>query len=182
MKHKYHKTVWLTPEELDEIWQAFLLFDKDGSEQIDKDELKEAMRALGFKLSPEKVQKLMDNADKDGSGSIDFNEFKILMARFISKRDVDGELRKAFKMYDDDDGGTIGLDNLQSVRKDCQLDPVYHTDEDTGVKTLQSGITDEELKLMLKIGDPNNTHENNEVDFLQFMEIMKKANLVKDPP
>ena len=57
----------------------------------------------------------MDQADKDGSGSIDILEFKSLMARFISKskkRNMKDELFKAFKMYDDDDGGTIGLDNL----------------------------------------------------------------------
>ena len=62
-----------------------------------------------------KVQNLMDQADKDGSGSIDIKEFKQLMARFISKtnkRNMKDELFKAFKMYDDDDGGTIGLDNL----------------------------------------------------------------------
>ena len=58
---------------------------------------------------------MMDQADKDGSGSIDIAEFKQLMARFISKtnkRNMKDELFKAFKMYDDDDGGTIGLDNL----------------------------------------------------------------------
>lgn len=61
------------------------------------------------------MQNLMDQADKDGSGSIDIAEFKQLMARFISKtnkRNMKDELFKAFKMYDDDDGGTIGLDNL----------------------------------------------------------------------
>ena len=47
------------------------------------------MRALGFHedaQDPVKVQNLMDQADKDGSGSIDIAEFKQLMARFISKQ------------------------------------------------------------------------------------------------
>lgn len=73
------------------------------------------MRALGFQQdlqNPKKVQDLMDQADKDGSGSIEYEEFQSLMARFMSERDVRSELAKAFKMYDDDDGGTIGIDNL----------------------------------------------------------------------
>ena len=53
------------------------------------------------------------------------------MARFISKRNVRSELGKAFKMYDDDDGGTIGIENLQSVRKDIGEDPVFELDPRT---------------------------------------------------
>ena len=73
------------------------------------------------------------------------------MARFMSERDVRSELVKAFKMYDDDDGGTIGLDNLQAVRSDIG----------------ENNITDAELKLMLKIGDPgpNEKYGGKEVDF-----------------
>ena len=50
---------------------AFKLFDRDDSGMIDTEELKDAMRALGFHSevqSREKVQKLMEKADKDGSG------------------------------------------------------------------------------------------------------------------
>lgn len=119
------------------------------------------MRALGFQSEisdPKKVKELMDQADKDGSGTIDQDEFTKLMARFISGRDIRSEIEKAFKMYDDDDGGTIGIENLQSVRQDIAKDK---GDEDI------AKITDDELKLMLKIGDPG-PHERymgKEVDF-----------------
>ena len=84
-------------------------------------------------------------------------------------------------MYDDDDGGTIGLDNLQSVRKDIGQDPVFEIDPYTGFKVYTGGITDEELKLMLKIGDPgpDEKYGGKDVDFLQFMHIMEIANLIK---
>jgi len=87
----------------------------------------------------------MDQADKDGSGTIDKDEFTKLMARFISGRDVKSEIEKAFKMYDDDDGGSIDITNLQSVRQDIANDP-----NEVGI----AKITDDELKLMLKVGDP----------------------------
>ena len=39
---------YLTDEEVDEIEQAFELFDKDGSNSIDVGELKDAMKAMGI--------------------------------------------------------------------------------------------------------------------------------------
>ena len=55
----------------------------------------------------------MEKADKDGSGDIGIDEFTILMAEKIHSRDARDELKKAFWMYDDDEGGTIGFDNLK---------------------------------------------------------------------
>ena len=103
----------LTREEINEIKHAFDLFDKDGSESIDVSELKDAMKALGIHFDKSQIKKLMEKADKDGSGSIDLKEFTSLMAEKISARDTQEELRKAFWMYDDDEGGTIGYDNLE---------------------------------------------------------------------
>ncbi len=37
----------LSPEELDEFWEAFVMFDKDGSGTISTGELGVAMRSLG---------------------------------------------------------------------------------------------------------------------------------------
>ena len=71
-------------EECDEINKVFQLFDKDGSETIDANELKDAMSALGlFAKDKEAQKKLMEKADKDGSGAIEQNEFLSLMAELI---------------------------------------------------------------------------------------------------
>lgn len=58
------------------------------------------------------------------------------MARFIVERKPQEELAKAFKMYDDDDNKTISFDNLAKVAAELEED-----------------ITDEGIRLMLKIGD-----------------------------
>lgn len=42
------------------------------------------MRALGFVYDKKKVKDLMEQADKDGSGQIEMDEFQAIMARFIS--------------------------------------------------------------------------------------------------
>ena len=68
VKRIVKETVYLTQEQVDEIQEAFKLFDKDGSGFIDTEELKDAMRALGFVYDKKKVKELMEQADKDGSG------------------------------------------------------------------------------------------------------------------
>ncbi len=117
------------------------------------------MRALGFVYDKKKVKELMEQADKDGSGQIDQDEFKALMAKYISQRNPQDELKKAFKMYDDDDNGTISEENLQKVAQELELE-----------------VTDDEIKLMLKIGDRHN-HNGEEVNLEDFMYIMQQANL-----
>jgi Ca2+-binding EF-hand superfamily protein len=46
---------------------------------IDAKELKVAMRALGFEPKKEEIKKMIADIDKDGSGTIDFNEFLDMM-------------------------------------------------------------------------------------------------------
>ena len=46
---------------------------------IDAKELKVAMRALGFEPKKEEVKKMISDIDKDGSGTIDFQEFLQMM-------------------------------------------------------------------------------------------------------
>lgn len=66
----------LTSEQLEEIKSAFELFDKDGSNSIDANEMRSAMRALGVKMNKQQIKELMDEIDVDGNGSLDFDEFK----------------------------------------------------------------------------------------------------------
>ena len=160
VKRIIKEKVYLTQEQVDEIHEAFKLFDKDGSNNIDTEELKDAMRALGFVYDKKKVKELMEQADKDGSGQIDKDEFQAIMARFISQRNPKDELEKAFKMYDDDDNGTISEENLIKVAQDLEQD-----------------VTEDEIRLMLKIGDRFNRYGGEEVDFEDFMYIMLQAKL-----
>jgi len=41
--------------------------------------LQVAMRALGFEPKKEEIKKMISDIDKDGTGTIDFNEFLIMM-------------------------------------------------------------------------------------------------------
>ena len=59
-------------------------------------------------------------------------------------------------MYDDDDNGTISEENLQKVAQELELE-----------------VNIDEIRLMLKIGDRFNKNNGEEVDFEDFMFIMK---------
>ena len=73
--HKY-----LTLEQKEEIDNAFFIFDRDRSGSIDISELKDALKALGIYLDKNEVKAVMTKVDKDGSGSIDQEEFLSMMA------------------------------------------------------------------------------------------------------
>lgn len=161
VKSTIKKIVRLTPEQVVEIREAFRLFDKDESGYIDTEELKDAMRALGFVHDKKRIKELMEQADKDGSGQIDQDEFFALMARFIVERKPVEELSKAFKMYDDDDNKLISFDNL----KRCSME-------------LDETVEDEDIALMLRIGDRDNKYDGLQVDLEDFMKIMGDAKLL----
>jgi len=63
----------------DELREAFKLFDKDGSGTISTSELREVMKSLGEQLTNGEVEEMMREADVDGDGQIDFNEFVKMM-------------------------------------------------------------------------------------------------------
>ena len=70
------------------------------------------MKALGIYLKKEAVKELMKTVDKDRSGTIEFDEFLELMQDKIQERNPIEELKKAFRIYDEDDSGRITLENL----------------------------------------------------------------------
>ena len=50
---------------------------------------------------------MIADIDKDGSGSIDFEEFLYMMTEKMGERDTRGELRKSFHMFANDDTVSI---------------------------------------------------------------------------
>merc|ERR1712072_1291065 len=76
----------LTEDQLDEIREAFSLFDSDASGMIDIRELKAAMRALGFEVKNEELKKMVTDVDNDGNGTIEFAEFLAMMTGRWARR------------------------------------------------------------------------------------------------
>jgi len=86
-KKNYTSRPGLSEDEIEEIREAFNLFDTDGSGTIDPKELKAAMQSLGFEAKNQTIYQMIGDIDKDGSGSIDFEEFLDMMtAKMVSIR------------------------------------------------------------------------------------------------
>ena len=78
-KGKRYHIPGLSDEEIEEIREAFNLFDTDGSGTIDPKELRSAMESLGFEAKNQTIYQMIGDVDKDGNGAIDFDEFLELM-------------------------------------------------------------------------------------------------------
>lgn len=147
----------LTEEQKQEIKEAFDLFDTDGSNKIDAKELKVAMRALGFEPKKEEIRKIINDIDKEGLGTIDYDDFLDIMTVKMMERDPIEEMRKAFKLFLDGENDKIGLKELRRVAKE-----------------LGENMTDDELQDMIDEADRDGDGEISEEDFIR---IMKKTNL-----
>jgi len=100
---------------------------------------------------------MVASVDKDGSGLVDYDDFVALMAAKVAARDPLDELRKAFKLFDDDETGKISFANLKRVARE-----------------LGEAMTDEELQEMIDEADRDG---DGEVDVEEFLRIMQKTAL-----
>merc|ERR1739842_273923 len=108
----------LSEEQVDEIREAFSLFDSDASGAIDVRELKAAMRALGFEVKNEELKKMVSDVDNDGNGTIEFAEFLQMMTGKMGEKDSREDIEKVFKLFDDDNTNKISFRNLARVAEE----------------------------------------------------------------
>jgi centrin-1 len=85
---------------------------------IDPKELKAAMQSLGFEAKNQTIYQMIADIDKDGNGSIDFDEFLDMMTAKMSDKDTREDIQKVFNLFDDDQTGKISLRNLKRVSKE----------------------------------------------------------------
>ncbi|KEG11668.1 calmodulin [Trypanosoma grayi] len=114
----------LTLQQITELKEAFAVFDKDCDGSITVEDLGEVFTAIGQKVSREKLQSMMAEADLDANGVIDFPEFLTLVATKVNDpEEKELELRRAFSIYDLGNAGYINVTDLRFVmgRLGCPL-------------------------------------------------------------
>lgn len=68
----------------EELVEAFKVFDRDGNGLISAAELRHVMTNLGEKLTDDEVDEMIREADIDGDGHINYEEFvRMMMARWL---------------------------------------------------------------------------------------------------
>lgn len=147
----------LTEEQMEEIKEAFNLFDTNHSGTVDVREFKAAMRALGFELKKEEVKKMLSDIDKAPTEQITYEEFVSLTAHKMPDRDSKEEIMKVFKLFDEDDSGFITFRNLKRI---CQ--------------ELGENLSDPEIQEMIDEADRDSDGQVNPDEFFRVMK--KKSN------
>ncbi|KAM9794354.1 centrin-3 isoform X1 [Syngnathus typhle] len=142
----------LSNEQKREIREAFELFDTDKDNEVDYHELKVAMRALGFEVKKVDVMQILKDYDVRQTGKISFEDFNEVVSGLIQERDPKEEILKAFRLFDDDESGTISLRNLKRVARE-----------------LGENTSDEELRSMIDAFDADGDGEINQEEFLSIM-------------
>ena len=104
----------ITEEQKLEFKEAFSLFDKDGdgtiTTKVEKNlihcivcivwdglyylkELGTVMRSLGQNPTDEELEDMIKEIDEDGNGTVDFEEFLVMMSKKMKEDNSDDELR-----------------------------------------------------------------------------------------
>merc|ERR1712072_919928 len=112
----------LSADEVEEIKEAFDLFDNDNSGAISVNELTAAMKSLGFDVKHAVVYNMVSDLDADGSGEIEFDEFLAVMTAKITDKNTKEEIDRVFKLFDKDRNGTLEADDLSRVCKELGED------------------------------------------------------------
>ena len=138
-----------TEEQKREIRDAFSSFEEDG---LLPEELKTAMKTLGFDANNQEVLKILDKIDTK-KGPLKFDDFMDVMVEKNVEKDPEVEIRKAFRVLCEE--GTDKI-TMKSLSKICA---------DLGEK-----IGDDELQEMIVEADKDQDDEIGEDDFIKIMQ------------
>ena len=161
----------LTPGQETKLRDAFNLFDSgmskiiirsfsshcssitvvDRSGQLCKKELKNVLIALHIKVDDKELQSLLNQMDVNGSGKIEFGEFKAAMVKNYFGRHSKKELEDAFKKYDSDGNGFVTVDEFQNI-----------------MSNMGRYMSRHEIKSMIQSLDSNN---DGKVSFVEFIKL-----------
>ena len=143
-------------EQMEELKEAFQLFDTNHSGTIDSREFKAAMRALGFPIKKIDVIRYFKEIPKDISETLTFDEFVRIVQPIMPKRDSKEEVFKIFQLFDEDKTGKISFKNLKKIAAE-----------------VGENLSDLEIKEMINEAD-RSMHGEQLIDFEDFYRVMKK--------
>ncbi|KAJ3349029.1 Centrin-1 [Entophlyctis luteolus] len=143
----------LSEEQEAEIYEAFQLFDTDASGTITKKEWRIAMKAMGFEPTKEENKQMLSEMDKDGSGTIDYEEFLKLIERRLINNMARAEMQKLFHVI---------RESMQPARMRISAIHIKHIASLVGEE-----FSNEEIKDMVEEGDKDGDGEISEEDFVR---------------
>ena len=110
------------------------------------------MQSLGFESKSQTIFQMIADLDKNASKALDFEEFLDLMTARMSDKDTREDINKVFRLFDEDNTGSISIKHLRRVAKE-----------------LGENLTDEELQEMIERADSNGDGSVSADDFYNIM-------------
>merc|ERR1711908_144563 len=112
-KGKMSEPMSFTDEQKKEFRKNFNLFDKKRTGSIPIADMGTVLRSLGQNPTEAELAALVEEVDKDKSGTIEFDEFVDLMARTNKTQEqMEEEIKNAFLTFDADGSGFITREEL----------------------------------------------------------------------
>jgi len=124
----------------------------DGDGRITAQELDTVLRSLGQPLTKEEIRDMIEEADTDGNGTIEFPEFVVMMAKQARESDAGDEIREAFTMFDKNGDGYISYYEFRDV-----------------VAALGGDLSDKQVEDMVREAD---TDGDGQISFDEFVKMM----------
>ncbi|PKI42951.1 hypothetical protein CRG98_036749 [Punica granatum] len=140
----------LSEEEIAGLKEMFKMIDTDNSGHITLEELKIGLEKVGANLQESEIIGLMEAADIDNSGTMDYGEFIAAMLH-LNKVQREDHLFAAFNYFDKDGSGYITPDELQAA---CE----------------QFGLRDVHLEDIIREVDQDN---DGRIDYSEFVAMMQ---------
>lgn len=147
----------LSDEEIKGLKHMFKNMDTDGSGTITFEELKVGLSRLGSRVGESEIRQLMDAADVDKNGTIDYMEF-ITATMHRHRLEKDEHLLKAFQYFDKDGSGYITRDELRQAMT-------------------QNGISDEAT--ITEIIEDADTDKDGRINYEEFVAMMRKGSQMR---
>ena len=145
----------LSDEQAATLLEQFSFFDKDGDGDITAEELGQVMRALGQDPTDAELRAMIDAADTDGNGVIDFPEFLLMMSRMMPGTDDEAETREVFDEFDADRDGFINNAELA-----------------VALRNREPALTEAEAERLVREADIDG---DGRVDFSEFVLMMRNG-------
>ncbi|KAM8723528.1 calcium-binding protein 5b [Acanthopagrus latus] len=149
----------LTPDEIEELHEAFVEFDKDKDGFISCKDLGNLMRTMGYMPTEMELIQLSQNINMNLGGRVDFEDFVELMTPKLLAETAGmiglKELKEAFREFDIDGDGSITSDELRNAM----------------IKLLGEQTSQNEIEAVVKEADNNG---DGTVDFEEFVRMMSQ--------
>ena len=125
-------------EKINELKEAFEMFDRDKDGYINKRELGCVLRSIGQDPTDDELSEMLEEIAKNEESHITFEDLKEIMSKNLRQADGEEELVESFKIFDKEGNGLISTAEFKHI-----------------MLTLGEKLPEEEVDEMIKEADPN---------------------------